>query len=83
MLIESVVLSGFAVVVALLIAIALEIREARKSFDSLRSILADAVGTPLPDLLDARTAEPGSVIIPKTYEDLIHVDDGEDVQTQS
>jgi hypothetical protein len=75
--IETVTLMGFALVVALLVAIVLELREARKSFDSLRSILADAVGIPLPDLIESRTPEPGTVTIPQQLRDLLHVEGGE------
>lgn len=84
MFIESVALVGFGFVIALLVAIALELREMRKSFDSMRAILSDSVGIPLPDLIDARAAEPGSVLIPKQYSDLMHVEDGEpDAQDHS
>jgi hypothetical protein len=63
------------VVIALLVAAVLELKALRVSIDACRQMVSDAVGIPQADLIDIRTSQPGSVEIPRAYQELVANDD--------
>lgn len=69
---ESVVVVGLGAIVALLVAIVMELRTLSKALDHLRVMVTDAIGISPPVDLMERAVDPtaGTVSIPTTLTDL-------------